>query len=308
MTQMIIATRGISGSGKSTWALEQIAADPENFVRVNRDECRKTLFNATVLSGEEEQYITRVQHEAIRLNIKMGRSVLVDDTNTRIRTLRDLNLIALELGVEFKVRDFPVPLHLALKRNADRGEAGGRLVPEDVIRKQYLKFSPKGKFLDYEVLTEIPEVKMNDGWREYVPDTSLPKTYIFDIDGTLSLLGLRNPYDVTRVLEDTENFPVTNLLRMLKKAGYKIVITSGRSDACREDTALWLKQKGLEFDALFMRKAGDERKDAIIKNEIFEASIRPFYNVEGVYDDRDQVVKMWRAIGLFCAQVEYGDF
>lgn len=308
MTQMIIATRGVSGSGKSDWALKQIAADPENFVRVNRDECRATLFNSPKLSGAEEHYITRVQHEAIRLNIKMGRSVIIDDTNLRLRVLRELNIIAIDLGVEFKVEDFPVPLEQSLAWNIKRGAAGGRLVPEDVIRNQYMKFTNKGKFTEYKVLTVMPEKNTESGWKQYIPDVTLPKTYIFDIDGTLSLLNGRNPYDTTRVLEDAENVPVTNLLRMLAAAGYKIVITSGRSDICRADTELWLKRNGIPFDALFMRKDGDERKDAIIKNEIFEASIRPFYNVEGVYDDRDQVVKMWREIGLFCAQVNYGDF
>ena len=45
-----------------------------------------------------------------------------------------------------------------------------------------------------------------------------------------------------------------------------------------------------------MRKTGDNRKDSIIKREIFENDIRPYYNIDYVLDDRNQVVEMWRSI------------
>ena len=32
------------------------------------------------------------------------------------------------------------------------------------------------------------------------------------------------------------------------------------------------------------------------------------YNVAFVLDDRDQVVRVWRDLGLTCLQVDYGDF
>lgn len=57
-----------------------------------------------------------------------------------------------------------------------------------------------------------------------------------------------------------------------------------------------------------MRRADDERDDAIVKYEIYRDFIAPEFDVQIAFDDRDRVVKMWRQVGLTCAQVDYGDF
>jgi hypothetical protein len=57
-----------------------------------------------------------------------------------------------------------------------------------------------------------------------------------------------------------------------------------------------------------MRKSGDLRKDSIVKQEIYEQFILNQYNTAFVLDDRDQVVRVWRDLGLTCLQVVYGDF
>lgn len=57
-----------------------------------------------------------------------------------------------------------------------------------------------------------------------------------------------------------------------------------------------------------MRPEGDIRKDSIVKREIFENYIRDYYNIQFVLDDRNQVVEMWRSLGLKCLQVQEGDF
>lgn len=57
-----------------------------------------------------------------------------------------------------------------------------------------------------------------------------------------------------------------------------------------------------------MRPEGDERKDSIVKQEIYEKYIKDRYNVRFVLDDRNQVVDMWREVGLKVLQVAPGDF
>jgi len=57
-----------------------------------------------------------------------------------------------------------------------------------------------------------------------------------------------------------------------------------------------------------MRKTGDSRKDSIVKREIFEEHIKGKYRIQFVLDDRNQVVEMWRQLGLTCLQVAEGDF
>jgi hypothetical protein len=74
-------------------------------------------------------------------------------------------------------------------------------------------------------------------------------------------------------------------------------------------TKAWLAVNEIPYDALYMRKANDYRKDAIIKLELYEAYVKDKYDILMVLDDRDQVVRMWREeLGLPCFQVDYGNF
>jgi len=56
-----------------------------------------------------------------------------------------------------------------------------------------------------------------------------------------------------------------------------------------------------------MRKAGDKRKDSIVKYEIAKELVEKYY-IKYVFDDRNSVVKMWREAGFRCLQVADGNF
>jgi hypothetical protein len=92
-------------------------------------------------------------------------------------------------------------------------------------------------------------------------------------------------------------------------AGHAIVFCTGRNEWCRDETEAWLdRHVGVPYEGLFMRADGDSRRDAIVKEEIFERRIRDRWRVVGVFDDRQAVVRMWRALGLTVFQVAEGDF
>jgi hypothetical protein len=57
-----------------------------------------------------------------------------------------------------------------------------------------------------------------------------------------------------------------------------------------------------------MRETGDNRKDSIVKEEIYNRDILPEYYVSFVLDDRQQVVDALREMGLQVWQVARGDF
>ncbi len=137
----------------------------------------------------------------------------------------------------------------------------------------------------------------------------MPKAVICDLDGTLALMNGRNPFDASSCENDLLNVPVNRVLENYRKLGYKIILLSGRQDQFREQTERWLLQHGVGYEVLLMRKFKDNRKDSIIKREIFEEHIRGTYFIELVLDDRNQVVDMWRdELRLPCFQVYYGDF
>ena len=139
------------------------------------------------------------------------------------------------------------------------------------------------------------------------------KAIICDLDGTLALLNGRSPYDASRAEEDLLNDPVANLIEVYahqKLHDIDLILMSGRDDVYRPQTERWLKKHNItHYKALYMRKAGDKRKDSIVKRELYEKHVKDTYDVLFVLDDRDQVVEMWRKeLGLTCLQVEYGDF
>lgn len=139
------------------------------------------------------------------------------------------------------------------------------------------------------------------------------KAIIVDVDGTLATKHEgRGQFDWHLVADDIPNYDIVELVNLYAYSKehdpYTILVLSGREDICRLDTELWLTRYGVEWDDLFMRAAGDNRKDAIVKREIYDAHIEPYYEVRVVIDDRQQVVDMWRSLGLRVLQVAPGNF
>jgi hypothetical protein len=170
----------------------------------------------------------------------------------------------------------PVALTEAWKRDAQR-ESG---VGHEVIYRQYQQWN---EFV---------------GRRKYVPDASLPSAYLVDIDGTLAHMSGRSPYDWNKVHTDTPDKVVRDIVNLAHASGKKIVIVSGRDGGCYDITKKWLVDNEIQHDLLLMRKAGDNRADTIVKEEILWADIAPFYNVECVIDDRPVVVRTWIDLGI----------
>jgi hypothetical protein len=122
-------------------------------------------------------------------------------------------------------------------------------------------------------------------------------------------MGDRSPYDMTRVDVDLPNEAVIKAIRAMHDTGHAIVYCSGRTDDARAATVAWLQAHvGLPYAALHMRATGDTRKDAVVKREIFDREIRESWNVVAVFDDRNQVVRMWRDLGLTVFHVAEGNF
>lgn len=89
--------------------------------------------------------------------------------------------------------------------------------------------------------------------------------------------------------------------------GYRLIIVSGRSSECREDTERWLRENRIPYSELHMRVEGDYRADDIVKEEILHNQLAGL-DIAFVVDDRNRVVEMWRRNGLTCYQVAEGDF
>lgn len=152
--------------------------------------------------------------------------------------------------------------------------------------------------------------------------------YIFDIDGTIADLSHR----LHHIQSDPPNWgafyaacgddaPITHILDLASALAGEadIVFVTGRSEECRDATIDWLRANLPDGGAwtwsaddarndLYMRAAGDHRPDNIVKSELLDRLIADGYRPIMAFEDRDQVVKMWRERGIPCAQVAPGDF
>ena len=298
MTTLTI-TRGLPGAGKTTWARQHAAES--GALRINRDDMRMMMFGRKVgLDHKAESTITNACHALARVHLEAGRDVVADDTNLRPAYVRQWRKLASQCGAGFRVVELPMSLDEVIQRNLDR--PGGDRVPEDVLRDMAARFLPRGEFLP------VPNESEPDALRTVERDTMLRSTILCDIDGTVALMGDRSPYDTSQVGEDEPNHDVIGVLLALADH-HHVVFMSGRDESCRADTEQWLRRHvGIHGWGLHMRPAGDRRRDSIVKAELFDQHIRGRFDVIAVLDDRQQVVDMWRELGLTCLQVAPGDF
>lgn len=152
----------------------------------------------------------------------------------------------------------------------------------------------------------------------------LPRAIICDLDGTIAILNGRDPYNASTCEQDLVNMPVARIVGLFfAMSNYQVFFTSGRSDKYKEESVRWVFEKAFQFKSsewseyvigksarvkFLMRKHGDDRKDSIVKQEMYDNEIKGKYEVDFVLDDRQQVVDMWRANGLTCLQVAPGNF
>lgn len=251
------------------------------------------------LEKEQEELVTRTQEALVRTYLAAGVTPIVSDTHLPDRSVKRWMKLGHELGVPVVVQDFRhIPLDTVLANNLKRENPlyGGKRVPQEVILDMHNRFI-KGRDLDKQLEYNPPaELEIEP----YVKPAFGKPAVIFDIDGTLAVMGDRSPYDGAAVWKDTVNKDVHTALNNAELAGYSIVILSGRDEVYREVTEKWLADNGIYFDFLFMRptEQGNKREDSIIKYELFNKHIRERFDVAGVYDDRHRVLRMWRKLGL----------
>ncbi|MEU9099736.1 AAA family ATPase [Streptomyces sp. NPDC048361] len=299
---------GLPASGKTTAARKLVEDSDGQCRRVNLDDLRAMFDPAgggRGRNGTAEQSVLAVQDSAVRESIAAGFDVVVDNTHLTPHIPKRLKA-AVAGRARFVVHDFTgVSVEECLRRDAARAEPVG----EEVIRllaDKHAKAVRNGWRLTDAWLNDTVVLAETD---PYTPDASLPSAVMCDIDGTLALNLNRNPYDFARCGQDGLNGSVRDALIGFRQAhGDTIVLLSGRGEEYRPQTEAWLAAHDVPYDELWMRPAGDGRRDDVVKAELFDAHVRHRFHVRVSLDDRDRVVAVWRSMGLPTWQVNYGAF
>lgn len=293
---------GAPGSGKSTFAKYHIRTE-ENWMRLCRDDFRTMHFTYSNLEPHKEGLITEMIDASVESLLRKRCNVLIDATHCRAEYLNHyiakFNHLA---DISFKI--FEADANTIADRCNKRNLETGKYIPTNVQIRYMKELEELKKSFDFS-----PRPLLDNRVLAIKQDSSLTKSIICDLDGTLAIINHRNPFDASSCDEDELNTPVANTLKIFAKEGYEILLVSGREDRFREPTIRFLEKYDIPYNQLWMRQSKDFRKDSIIKKEIFDAEIKGKYFIEFVLDDRDQVIDLWRNdLKLPCFQVNYGSF
>lgn len=295
---LMVLLVGIPGSGKSTWCDRN-----RQYFRVrNKDEIREAFESVLPKSIKErekavdEMYKRNVLEACKHLPYKFE-GVVLDNTFLNPKQRAYFKDLADQIGFEYVEQWMEDSLNVELchKRNVARD----RVVPHDVIEQMALKFIDQyfRETQNFRVITDVTK----------------PNAIIVDIDGTIAdMTGVRGPFEWDKVGGDKPIKEVIDVIKaMVIHNGTQLILMSGRDSVCRQKTEDWLLRPDVfgnigGYDQLFMRKEGDMRRDVIVKYELFRDHVNGNYNITGVFDDRNQVVRLWRGLGFKTFQVAPG--
>lgn len=324
--QEYIIARGIPGSGKSTWAQKWAEEDPLNRVRVNRDDIRQQLIKAEGVKPHQrtdgyyvydkktgrldkdfEGRITNLENSITKRALDAGKSVVSDNTNLGGKVGKLGMQIARQRNFPVVVKEFPVDIEEAIRRDKLRD----RSVGEKVIKSMYDRLGPNGAF--HHVDGTFPLQKFNR------PEKRGQHAVGFDLDGTLAdVRSIR--HFVIKDEKGRRNFDmfhrsslfvpphpeVVQMMKDAKAAGYAVLITTARGAEYAEVSQRWLKENGLEFDNYYCRPKGDFRSDYEVKKDLYDIISRDYDLIHQV-DDNPAAIKAWEEKGVMVTKVPFGD-
>lgn len=297
----ITLTVGLPGCGKTTWAVEEVRKAKSKTININRDDIRETMAGTHEnykFKDDNEKYVTELQYSAADKAALNKWNIIVSDTNLKPSIQTAWKDWAKKNGYTYKEKNF----FKDFKAKSDKGAE----IHQYFKIKEFVKQCKYYNLLRFKSVPEDVIDRMADSYLySQMPTVLVQKDYtydkneyiIVDIDGTLAHMGSRNPYDESKVMDDEPDLEVIHsVVAEAQYLGRKVIIMSGRHDTCKNLTIDWLKMHGVPFDHIFMRAENDNRPDDVVKYELYMNYVAPYYNVVKVYDDRDQVVRMWRKL------------
>lgn len=273
MENKIIILQGPPASGKSTYARE-LAKAGTPYVIVNRDSLREGRGEYWI--PDQEDYISDMEEYAVRSAIKRNLIPIVDATNLNPKTIEKWENLAKELNCKIEYKKFYISFKEALERDSKRERSVGK--------KVLIKFYTKYFYDEYVKEVGYDNRKINLGNKR-------PNCVVIDIDGTTMLHNGRLPFDWDKISTDIVDPRMQKLIYTLD-SNIKIIFITGRPESVRNATTDSIDAKfWLNFE-IIMRPTNDNRSGEIVKKELWEKYVEPYYNTLCVFEDSNKCVDM----------------
>ena len=305
MTKKLILTRGIQGSGKSTWARKWVEEDPEHRIRINNDDIRNMLGVYWVIS--RECLVSDIKKRTAQYAMDKNYDIVVDNMNlnpkevkfwedlvfTHNETVKNSEFTDKYDIYEIEFKDFFIPLEECIRRDSMRSNPIG----EKIIRETWRRY--KHFIQTSEVEHYVNNLKPYEG---------KPKCIVIDMDSTICFNMSKRPWygegAAEGMINDIPNIGVCDIIKQLQKQ-YTIVVATGRDTSQAEVTKQWLDKQGIIVNDYFFRTNGDYRKGIEIKKEEIIAILEK-YDIVAIFEDCESIVQMYRDMGLTVLQPNKG--
>lgn len=299
----IILTRGIPGSGKSTWAKAWVAESPETRIRLNWDDMRNMLGPYWVPSRENINKTMLWCAVNTAAYCDKPYDIVIDNMNLNPKGWKEVeewietynaSSHATSMNVQYvlEFKDFFTPVEECIRRDAMRTNPIGEKTIKDIWRK-YRHF----------IQTQAVERYVNNLRPR---DPNKPDCIVVDMDSTMCFNTNSRPWygegSTEAMINDIPNEGVVNLV---KSQSYPIVVCTGRNRAQAEVTEKWLNKYGVYPEVMHFRTDNDYRTGVIVKSELMENILKD-YNVVAVFEDCEPIVAKFREMGLTVLQPNKG--
>ena len=301
----LILTRGIPGSGKSTWAKSWVSEDPEHRIRFNWDDMRNMMGPYWVPSREPiNKHILWAAVNSVAYNDRPY-DIVIDNMNLNPKDWKQYedwilnynnSLNSEETNTQYvlEFKDFFTPIEECVKRDSMRINPIG----EKTIREIYNKYR-------HFIQTTNVEKYVNNLVK---PDPDKPYCVVIDMDSTMCFNTNKRPWygkgAAEEMINDIENFGVCETVWALMQE-YPIIVATGRDTSQEEVTRKWLSQHRIDPIKYYFRTEGDYRKGTEVKKEQIEKIMKD-YNILVIFEDSEPIVQMYRDMGLTVLQPNKG--
>lgn len=129
--QKVIFTRGIPGSGKTTWAKSWVEEDPSHRIRINWDDIRRMFGPYWV--PDREDLVVKSSVEMLKAALEKGYSVVIDNMNFSPKCTECFKPYLHDINIIYK--DFKTPVEECIARDALRPEPIGKKVIYEIYSK-----------------------------------------------------------------------------------------------------------------------------------------------------------------------------